>query len=65
MLVKFDAHWFQSYCQAVLTGDRELTRQYLPEAYRSIYEALRSPNLSQDEYQTLREALRCLDLRKH
>ena len=62
MLVTFDAHWFQSYCQAVLAGDRELARKYIPEAYQAISEALRSPNLSQDECKSLREALHYLKL---
>ncbi len=62
MLVTFDAQWFQSYCRTVLEGNRELTRLHLPEAYRAINEALRSPEISNAERKSLREALHFLDL---
>lgn len=62
MLVTFDAQWFQSYCKSVLEGNRKLTRLHLPEAYRAINEALRSPETSPEERKSLREALHFLDL---
>jgi hypothetical protein len=62
MFVKFDAQWFQSYCRALLTDEREVARKHLPRAYEAIHEALRSSKLSQKDCKALRDALRYLDL---
>jgi len=64
MFVKFDAQWFQSYCRAVVAGDREAICKQSSQAKRAIRKALRSPKFSKSDRKALREALRYLDMTK-
>ena len=61
MFVNFSAPWFQSYCKAVLESP-VLTQVYVKDAAVAITEALREPNLDDEERDAMCIATRYLNL---
>jgi hypothetical protein len=62
MLVKFDAHCFRTMCRAAVIGDPTAARVHLPSAYKAIHEALCQPGISKRDCESLRRALRYLNM---
>jgi hypothetical protein len=62
MLIKFEAHCFRSLCRAAVIGDPTMARRHLPSAYKAIHEALCQPEISKRDCESLRRALRYLNV---